>query len=327
MLLEDIARSYHNQIQELSSSRSYQNNPDPARLVKLENKWKRFGDAHIDIKNDKENYVINDPLYDENKKFKSILIVPLDISDYVEQFFDISLRVFMSATIDKEGFCENMGFDPKNVAYIDTPYSPFPINNRKIEFLNIAKLSKARGTINDELNVIKKIDELLTKHSNERGLILTSSFSRCVDIKSNLSALNKKRVRICHSMNEYGKTQNEVLDEHAKSENGVLLSSSLWEGVDLRDELSRFQIIAKTPYPNLGDKRVQIKKKKFPLWYRSQTITKMLQGFGRSVRNENDWAVTYVMDSTARDLLDNWKDKVPLAYHDVLWPYNEKLKN
>lgn len=319
-LLEDITRSYDQQIRALAESRSYQENPDPVKMARLENKRRRFVDAYVDIKNDKENYVINDPRYDADKNFRSVSIVPLDISSYVEQFFEIPLRVFMSATINKDGFCETMGFDPKDVSYIDTPRSPFAAENRRIEFLNIAKLSKSKSTIEDELSIITKIDDILTNHSKDRGLILTSSFSRCIDIKSNLSPPNKKRIKICHSMNENGKTQNEILEEHAKSENSVLLSSSLWEGVDLKDELSRFQIIAKTPFPSLGNKRTRIKIRRFPLWYKSQTITKMLQGFGRSVRNENDRAVTYVLDSAAQELLDNWRDKIPLAFHDVLWP-------
>ena len=113
-------------------------------------------------------------------------------------------------------------------------------------------------------------------------------------------------------------TQDEVIQEHAMDENGVLLSSSLWEGVDLKDDLSRFQIIAKVPYPNLSEKRTKNKMQKFPLWYKSQTLVKLLQGFGRSIRSEQDWAVTYVLDTAAYDLLLQCKSMVPKSYHDVL---------
>jgi Rad3-related DNA helicase len=158
----------------------------------------------------------------------------------------------------------------------------------------------------------------MSEHANDRGLILTSSEKRCFDIMNNLSEKNRKRIRICHSRNENGMSQDEVLQEHAQDENGVLLSSSLWEGVDLKDDLSRFQIIAKAPYPNLSEKRTKIKMGKFPLWYKSQTLMKLLQGFGRSIRNEDDWAVTYVLDSAAHDLLIQSKTMIPKSYHDVL---------
>jgi Rad3-related DNA helicase len=57
---------------------------------------------------------------------------------------------------------------------------------------------------------------------------------------------------------------------------------------------------------------------KFPMWYKSQTLMKLLQGFGRSIRSEEDWAVTYVLDSAANDLLIQSKSMIPKAYLDVL---------
>ena len=80
----------------------------------------------------------------------------------------------MSATIDKESFCENTGFDPGTVEIVDTQVSPFPIENRKVEFTDVKRLSYS-STRDDELQVIKKIDEIMTKYSDKKGLVLTSS--------------------------------------------------------------------------------------------------------------------------------------------------------
>ena len=125
----------------------------------------------------------------------------------------------MSATIDKESFCENTGFNPSTVEIVDTEVSPFPIENRKVEFADVKRLSYS-STRDDEEQVIKKIDEIMTKYSDKKGLVLTSSKSRCFEILQNLSEENKKRVRICHSFNSDGKTQDQVVQEHAESENG-----------------------------------------------------------------------------------------------------------
>ena len=102
-----------------------------------------------------------------------------------------------------------------------------------------------------------------------------------------------------------------------------MLSSSLWEGVDLKDDLSRFQIIAKVPYPNYKERRTKAKMEKFPLWYTSQTLTKLLQGFGRSVRNEKDKAVTYVLDTAVNNVFFKGQQMIPKAYYDVLGIENE----
>ncbi|SHO43471.1 conserved hypothetical protein [Nitrosotalea sinensis] len=316
-LLDDLARSYSDQLRKLQESRSFALNPDYVLLAKLESRYEKVANAHAEMYSNKNNFVVNDPFKDERGNFRSVSIKPLDISKYVKTFFDIEHQIFMSATIDKDSFCENAGLEPSKVGFVDTPRSPFPPDKRRINFLNTRKLSYSSSK-DDELAVIKKIDDILSQHDSERGLILTSSEKRCADIKNNLSEKNRRRIRICHSRNENGMTQDEVLQEHSRDENGVLLSSSLWEGVDLKDDLSRFQIIAKVPYPNLSEKRTKIKMQKFPLWYKSQTLTKLLQGFGRSIRNEEDWAVTYVLDSAASDLLLLSKSMIPKSYHDVL---------
>lgn len=327
-LLDDLARSYSEQIKELLDSRAFILNPDYALLAKLESRYEKMANAHAEIFLNKNNFVINDPFNDERGNFRSVSVKPLDISKYVKTFFDIENQVFMSATIDKDSFCENTGLEPSKVGFVDTPRSPFPPDKRRINFLNMKKLSYSSSR-DDELAVIKKIDEILSQHDTERGLILTSSEKRCLDIRNNLSEKNRRRIRICHSRNENGMTQDEVLQEHSFDEGGVLLSSSLWEGVDLKDDLSRFQIIAKVPYPNLSEKRTKVKMQKFPLWYKSQTLTKLLQGFGRSIRSEDDWAVTYVLDSAANDLLLQSKSMIPKAYQDVLgFPsYNSSIKS
>jgi Rad3-related DNA helicase len=292
-------------------------NPDYVLLSKLESRYEKMANSHAEIFSNKNNFVVNDPFNDERGNFRSISIKPLDISKYVKTFFDIEHQIFMSATIDKASFCENAGLEPSKVGFVDTPRSPFAPDKRRINFLNTKKLSYSASK-DDELAVVKKIDDIMSQHADERGLILTSSEKRCFDIKNNLSEKNRRRIRICHSRNENGMTQDEILQEHSFDEDGVLLSSSLWEGVDLKDDLSRFQIIAKVPYPNLSEKRTKIKMQKFPLWYKSQTLTKLLQGFGRSIRSEEDWAVTYVLDSAASDLLMQSKQMIPKAYQDVL---------
>jgi Rad3-related DNA helicase len=327
-LLDDLASEYSNQIKNLLESKSFMLNPDYVVLAKLESRYEKMANAHAEIYSNKNNFVINDPYIDERGNFRSVSIKPLDISKYVKTFFDIENQIFMSATIDKDSFCENVGLDPSKVGFVDTPRSPFSPDKRRINFLNTKKLSYSSSK-DDEITVIKKIDDIMSEHANERGLILTSSEKRCFDIKNNLSEKNRNRIRICHSRNENGMTQDEILQEHSFDEDGVLLSSSLWEGVDLKDDLSRFQIIAKVPYPNLSEKRTKVKMQKFPLWYKSQTLTKLLQGFGRSIRSEDDWAVTYVLDSAASDLLLQSKSMIPKAYQDVLgFPsYDSSIKS
>ncbi len=317
MLVDGMAESYARKLRDLESSRAFIQNPDFELVSRLESRFKRASQARVEMLDDKENLVINKPDTDYGGGFKSVSVKPLDISKHVREFFKADLQLYMSATIDRDSFCENTGLKTGDVAVIDTPKSPFPIEHRRVDFLDIRRLN-SRSTDADKLAVIKKIDDIMTEHSGHRGLILTSSIYWCHQIKKNLSEENQKRIRICHSKNADGQTQDEVLDEHAGVSNSVLLSSSLWEGVDLKDDLSRFQIIAKVPYPNLAEKRVSEKMHSFPLWYDAQTLMKLLQGLGRSIRSEKDWAKTYVLDSAVHHVLNKARARIPKAYYDTL---------
>jgi Rad3-related DNA helicase len=316
-LTDDIAYSYADKIKNIKESPVFQNNPDYELISKLERRYDKAAQAKIDIISDKDNFVVNDPIRDLNGSFRTISVKPIDVSKFAKTFFETEYQIFMSATIDKNTFCENMGFEKDDVAFVDTPKSPFPIDHRSIDLLNIKRLSYG-STEDDEIEVIKTIDRILDEHSTVRGLILTSSIPRCQKILRYLSPKNTRRIRICHSKNKDGKTQDEVISEHASDPTGVLLSSSLWEGVDLKDDLSRFQIIAKVPYPNYKEKRTKAKMDKFPTWYTSQTLTKLLQGFGRSIRSDDDWAKTYVLDSAVNNVFFKAQQMIPKAYHDVL---------
>ena len=108
--------------------------------------------------------------------------------------------------------------------------------------------------------------------------------------------------------------RDEVISEHANSiKPTVLISPSLHLGLDLKDDLSRFQIITKVPYPNLGDRWINEKTKLDQQWYNWQTALRLIQAYGRSIRSKEDWAKTYVLDSASetfvlknRDILPDW---------------------
>ena len=92
--------------------------------------------------------------------------------------------------------------------------------------------------------------------------------------------------------------RDEIISEHINATKPtVLISPSLQLGLDLKDDLSRFQVITKVPYPSLGDRWINEKRRRNEQWYRWQTALKLVQGYDRSVRSKEDWAATYVLDS------------------------------
>ena len=104
--------------------------------------------------------------------------------------------------------------------------------------------------------------------------------------------IKSSRILIHDSLN-----REEVLKFHKTSKNPtVLLSPSMTEGIDLADDAGRFQIMCKVPFPYLGDKVILKRMEKDKDWYDYQTVKTVVQAFGRSVRHEDDYAISYILD-------------------------------
>ena len=90
------------------------------------------------------------------------------------------------------------------------------------------------------------------------------------------------------------------------------------EGVDLSDEASRFQVICKVPYPYLGDKLVKKRMHRWKWWYPMKTAKTIVQAVGRSVRSEEDYAITYILDSDWDRFFSRSKRYFPQGFKDCL---------
>jgi len=215
---------------------------------------------------------------------------PVDVSQYSQLLFKSGHKLLlMSATIvDKDAFCQSIGLDPEEVSYIRIP-SPFPVENRPIHYLPVGSMSK--DNIEKTLPVlVEAVRMILEKHPDEKGIIHSTNYRVAKYIHENLKS---SRI-LTHDVGN----RDEVLKKHlAAAEPTVLLSPSMTEGVDLADDSSRFQILCKVPFPYLGDLVVKKRMDRNKVWYPYTTAKSVIQSFGRSVRNERDFAVSYILDS------------------------------
>ena len=202
--------------------------------------------------------------------------------------------VFMSATIDNEVFPFINGIDPKKATYFETD-SPFKVENRPIYFLKAGKMSYAtkEETLKKEAVIIKQI---LDKYAGKKGIIHCSSYDVSKFIADNI---HDDRFLFHTSDN-----RDEMLQKHlSSSKPTVLVSVNMESGIDLKDDHSRFQVICKVPYPFLGSQNIKTRQSEMPDWYTVETVNKLVQACGRSVRNNDDYADTYILDSNFSDLL------------------------
>jgi ATP-dependent DNA helicase DinG len=258
-----------------------------------------------------KNWMVNE-IKKENNEVTRVELKPLDVSPYCKDVFEICDKILMmSATIlDKDAFCRSLGLAPEEVKFIQVA-SDFPLQNRPVYPLNIAYLNRDSLQLQEvKIKIARAIDNLMTLHRNDKGIIHTTSYKQLDFIKQNISQEN--RCRLLETNSEI--QRDEVIAEHANSIKAtVLISPSLYTGLDLKDDLSRFQIIVKVPYPDLGDRWINEKRKASGHWYNWQTALRLVQGYGRSIRSKDDWAETYVLDSAFgpfvsknKNILPNW---------------------
>ena len=263
------------------------------------------------------NWIISEIKRGYNNEIDRVEIKPLDISSYCNSLFTLCDKtLMMSATIlDTKTFCSSIGLLPDKVKFIPIP-SYFPLENRPIYPLNIEYLNY--NTLNEDRvkqRIAAVVDKIMTWHKDHKGIIHTTSYKQRDFIKENISQDNRRRLLETDPDVE----RDEIISEHINAvKPRVLISPSLHLGLDLKDDLSRFQVIIKVPYPSLGDRWIDGKRKKNGQWYQWQTALKLIQGYGRSIRSKEDWAATYVLDSGFLNFVNRNRNILPTWFTSAI---------
>jgi Rad3-related DNA helicase len=221
--------------------------------------------------------------------------------------------IFMSATIlDIKGFCEELGLPKEQTAIIrmEPTFDPqkSPIIYYPTGHMNYKALD------NTIPKIIESVKDILAKHPNDKGIIHTGNYKIAKAIHE---GVNDSRL----IMKDDDGNNEKLLRRHTKSSlPTVLVSPSLTTGADLKDELSRFQIMVKLPWPSLADKRVKKKIEINDDWYAAEMFRSFIQASGRSTRSEEDWSTTYVLDSSFYHWTFKFKKWFPQQYlKRIVW--------
>lgn len=90
-----------------------------------------------------------------------------------------------------------------------------------------------------------------------------------------------------------------------------LVAARRYEGLDLKDDLARINIIAKTPYPNTKDTMVLSLDALFQTYSVVSTLTSFIQAANRAVRHPADWALNICLDTSASKLFERYGEGLP----------------
>lgn len=287
-------------LDEFENNPSKYSNVDYVEKQILESDLKEFnairlglesGDLIIDVPDFK---LIKDYKMDIFAEFK-----PYSVSDATQNLLEFgNTRIFLTGTLGSmEKFCQWNNINPENTYYIYEK-SPFDVSNRPIYMDFVSNMSGHSKGVPHWKNkkAILKIKELIERYPNQKGVIHTSSNEQAFWIMDNLKEYNLLFVG--------GESRNQVLKEFNESKDAaIIIGASIKDGVDLKDDLCRFQIIFKVPYPQLNE-QVKYRKSLDPSWYFYQAVMAIMQAYGRGIRDKDDYCDMYIIDSNFKNLFE-----------------------
>ncbi len=222
--------------------------------------------------------------------------------------------LLMSGTIiDPHMFCEVNGIPIDDVAFLKLG-SPFPKANRPIYYIPKGRMSYKNKV--DTWKVYKdSIKKLLDKYKGKKGIIHCGNYELWEWLKKDV-----KDSRLIFASPE---DRQKSIDKHINATNdSVIVSPSMKQGVDLKDDLSRFQIILKMPYPSLASKVNKRRSEKNKNWYSWMTVMDVIQSYGRSIRSDVDYADTIILDSCFSDIMTQHGSMLPSYFTEAIKKIN-----
>jgi Rad3-related DNA helicase len=166
-------------------------------------------------------------------------------------------------------------------------------------------------------HAVREVERILNRHGVDRGIVHTHSYRLTRAVAEHLRGTKHAKRIITHD-NTPGSRDRAIYEHINSTEPTVLLSPSMTEGLDLSEDLSRFQIIMKVPYPYLGDPFVRARMAHDARWLTWQTALTLVQATGRSIRSMEDRATTYVTDSDFDNFLARATDILPAWWKAAL---------
>jgi hypothetical protein len=259
------------------------------------------------IKRDREMWNATNP-----PELRSVLkMLPIDVRDAMPFLWPSKVKkiVMLSATISKVDI-EMLGLDRRRVLYLEAD-SPIPADRRPIIKDYVGSINRGNLEASTRLIADKIVSEYLPKYSGQKGFI-HATYAQAKILRSILP--NENGRFIFHDKTNV-RSQFDQFVAAPKESGKVMVASGLYEGVDLADDLGRWQLICKVPYPSLGDPAIKHKAEQSPMWYVWQALKDTMQACGRICRNETDFGESFILDGnfdrlysdgSKFDLIPNW---------------------
>jgi ATP-dependent DNA helicase DinG len=228
---------------------------------------------------------------------------PLRVDNLSKHIFDYGDKnLLMSATIiDPNNFAKTLGIKKFKYIEVDSTFDPTnaPIYASTTNKLNYKNLREKLPSIKNE------IIKICNAHAKHKGIIHTHTNEITQYLRDNISD-DRFLFRLDGADNE------KILKLHMESsEPTILVSPSMAYGVDLKEDLARFQIVTKAAFLPLHDERIKRLFNEDKDWYSNKMLNNLIQACGRGVRTKNDKCITYILDGSITDAVIRNAKKLP----------------
>jgi Rad3-related DNA helicase len=225
--------------------------------------------------------------------------------------------LMMSATVlDVNVMCRSLGIDRKDVAAYRVK-NRFPKENRPIHLQTVAKMTGGKSRMGEwGPPLVEAVNRIVKDHKGQKGIIHTHNFAIMDYLIRRCDPDAKRRFL---DQRKFGGNKKAMLAKHGTTRDTILIAPAMHEGIDLIDDLSRFQIICKVPYANCFDdeqlaRRVEVDRS----YYTWLTALKLIQSYGRSVRSNTDYAKTYILDESIYKFMKDADKMLPVWFKEAI---------
>lgn len=223
--------------------------------------------------------------------------------------------LLMSATlVSTDEMVESLGMAGMKVETVTVPMT-FPVENRRVHAIPVATMTaKEKETAWPKMaEAVLRIQEL---HPDDKILVHTVSYDLARYLA--LNAWGGGRQVYTYAASQFRDAQVEAFKKETRP--AIMFAPSLDRGFDFKGDEARVVVVAKVPFPYLGDQQVsaRLRTRGGQQWYSVATIRTLVQMTGRGVRSADDWAVTYVLDGSFYKVLKDNRGLLPKWWREAL---------
>jgi Rad3-related DNA helicase len=242
---------------------------------------------------------------------KTIELQPVNVSSFLKNniWSRASKRIISTATLPyrdmPEIWLRKVGLDPENTQVISVGMR-FPVENRPIHTEHMVASMSSKGDQKNWDSIMEKMNELAQNHYGTKGLVHTASYARAKKIAKTASSKEHPYLDNNIYVHDQKEDPEVEVEKWQNSDRDIFLSPSMMEGVDLKDDMCRWQVLLKVPYPAMDSRTEYIVNNQKYGWveYKERAMIRVVQSYGRAVRSDTDYADYYVLDKDFNDLMN-----------------------